>query len=451
MFINPDKTALILLGASRFPNYDGQDRKSFSNAHDKIKHYFLKSDFGPCLSKVCDLFDSEYDASKQITEVGNFLGKHMSLEDVFVYIVTHGKFDEETGRFYLMVQTSRDNSDREIRDDTYILFETLLKTTLSSGRPRVYFIVDACYSGKIHPHYGDHVPSHESPTPPTEWYGKSVRGGHATILTANSLEEPGPVDGKDNERPPLFTRCLLEILENGIERGFSDGLSLRALEYAINECYHEKLPELKGPDFLKDTTRAQVSDRDLLGPDSEERLLDIPVFLNNDLSNVRKLFREARREKIERKMVAVKNSKLRTKNEQLHEEKSKLTTENKQLQEEKSELTAENKQLQEEKSKLTAENKQLQEEKSKLTARSQVLKESSEDLKEEIRAADKCSAELTAQTKQNEFLKHTNRRLFWLVCLLAVLSFAVCVLALSYEPAFWELLVSWININVTAE
>ena len=439
MLIDPSKTALILLGASRFDYYDdNQNRKSFASAHDRIKNYFLQSDLGPYLSDemVCDLFDDEADASEQIDKIGEFLVKHQSsLEDVFVYIVTHGKSQKETGRFYLMVKTSRDTSDREIRDDKYILFETLVKAILASGRPRVYFIIDACYSGDIHVHQGDHVLSHESSTPPTGWNGKSACGGYAAILTSNSSKEPGPVEGKDEEQPPRFTRRLLEVLEKkGMKHGFSYGLSLNALSYAINECYREKLPNSTEPEFLEQTSQAQVSDRDLHGPGNEALVSSTPVFPNNDQSNVRKLVREASRDRIAKKMVEVEFLELKTKYEQLQEQNSVLTTENKQIKENNSVLTIENEQLQENNSVLTTENEQLQEEKSKVMGKNDLLKERNRGLEEEIRAADKCSAELVAQEKQNAILKH--------ICVATVISLTVCVLVLSAEPEFWKQLAS---------
>ena len=179
MIIDPAKTALILLGASHFPNYSdlGLDRRSFSSAYGKVRKYFLESDFGPYLYErnVLDRFDSEKGASDQIDEVAAFLRNDMSLEDVFFYIVTHGTIHKDV--FHLMVRTSCDNPDSRIRSDTYIDFENLYQVTLGSGSPRVYFIVDACHSGAIHAYHGDQVLSNGPSIGWRGWNGKSGRRG----------------------------------------------------------------------------------------------------------------------------------------------------------------------------------------------------------------------------------------------------------------------------------
>ena len=446
MLIDPDKTALIILGASHFPNYRDQDYASFSSAHRQLREYFLEADYGPRLSedKVRDLFDDDSDASEQINEVEKFICNDLSLEHLFVYIVTHGKLHED--RFYLAVQTTRDYSETQMRGNTYILFEDLYNSIVHAGRARAYFIVDACYSGKIHKHHAARVLSYEPSSSPQEWNGESGRGGSATILTAGSLEGPGPVYGRDEERPPLFTRCLLETLKNGVKGGYSYGLSLSTLAYEINECYRRKLPELNGPDFLSET-RTQISERDRYEADGRVRpsnLSDTPVFLNNDPTNVRELFREASRAIAQRRSAEVKNSDLTREKEQLQNENSDLKTERIQLQNENLKLTRRNEELQEKNSELTTEGERLQKEHVDISATNKVLERENMDFKQDFRTATQYDAKLTAQENANERFERINRRLLWVICFVAVLPLLIVALVLSVEPELRNVLISGI-------
>ncbi|MYF98466.1 hypothetical protein F4212_04930 [Candidatus Poribacteria bacterium] len=331
MFLNPTTTCLILLGASSFSNYNDHDRKSFSRAHDAIKQYFLRSHVGLDLlpENVHDLFNSELSATAQIDAAAQFVRNNTMFRDVFVYIVTHGTFFDN--RYLLKVRNSSDKPDGSIRDDTHIGFDALYQEIFGAGSMRLYFIVDACDSGAIHTPHKDQVLLPLAP--PENQFETEGRGASAVFLTANSQSNIGLVYGADDNEFPLFTGCLLETLEGGVQEGFSYGLSFDTLRYIINKHCQERTRDLEVPV----SNIAQVSDRSNRPYSDEEFLLSsFTVFPNNDQANVRfnkvahkvrKSFRDSTRDKNIRKLTEIENNRLKAENKDL-KTANKLLTDN---------------------------------------------------------------------------------------------------------------------------
>lgn len=349
MFLNPSTTGLILIGASHFANYSDHDRQSFSHAYRTLKNYFLQPGEGLYLlaDNVLDLFNSDLSASDQIDTAKNFVIEQNNLQDLFVYIVTHGKVLDYNmisehdltlkTRYMLKVRQSCDRNDAEIREDTHIDFETLYVDLFHTMSMRKYFIVDACDSGAIHLHMSEtalHIDPFVEPAEVFDYHDHQSRG--ATILTANNSEKIGLVYGTDKNELPLFTYCLVSILENGVKEGFRHGLSFNALRYFINQCCKKKMGELDVPV----SNLAQVSDRDWDAPGVVYKGVapsDVPIFPNNDaenrkhnyiVSNIRKALHEATGEKSRWEKIKSNNHKLLQEQRKLEDQQEELIRKN---------------------------------------------------------------------------------------------------------------------------
>ena len=208
-------------------------------------------------------------------------------EDVFVYIVSHGKL-VENDKFIITIRNSeeRPNYNGDMITENFIEFESLLERTFGTGCARLYFIVDACYSGAIHSHAALIVNPF---APPYELHSRDGRRA-AALLSANSRQEPDLVLGRDKDKLPLFTECFLDTLRSGVEIGFHGSLSFSDLCHVIYAQCERKIDEREKsePQFAKALVNIpDVSDR--IGPysaDVQLSLSRIPIFPNNNPANV---------------------------------------------------------------------------------------------------------------------------------------------------------------------
>jgi hypothetical protein len=149
----PGSTLLVTLGASKFPRIKLKSSTAFDRAATSVYLYFASSiGFGLPVENCFLFFDSPYDPNtldEQITILVRTRMQQLEFartpaENLVVYYVGHGSFDEQK-RYYLALQSTR----QENQSVSSLRVETLM-TTLNyvAGNIRKYVIIDACFAGE---------------------------------------------------------------------------------------------------------------------------------------------------------------------------------------------------------------------------------------------------------------------------------------------------------------
>ena len=279
MFPDPEKTALVVLGASAFPNIPKMDREVFLSAKESIVKYFCDPLKGLGLrdSHIFDRFNVENNKNSIILEMNDFL-RDKSPDDVFIYICSHGH--HRGGYLQICLRTS------EVDDiDTYLDFEDFIENLEGEAKCRIYCIIDCCCSGAIH----EHSPQKTPQTPPEETSYRPTKG--ITILTSNNRETKGTVTADDSLpgiNTPLFTHILLQILNEGAETLPGYGIAFEHICQCIRERIPELIRDLKLTSEKQDKTHIpDFSDRPRNDGRSGRKLSQVCVFQNNSFSNIR--------------------------------------------------------------------------------------------------------------------------------------------------------------------
>ena len=276
MILNPSTTGLLIIGASSFrDNSEEAGRQSLLCASRRVQEYFLDPHLGLGISKdnTLNLFNSEIAASQQSTRAFSYFIEREEIMDIFVYIIGHGTPAPETNSFLLRVWDSDDLEIYSVNGSSYLHFISLYDKLFSTGK-RLFFIVNACHSGIIH----SEVEKYESEK--TQEFGMNS-DRRVVIMTSNSSEKIGPVDGKDKHELPHFEDGIFAVLTRGDEQLYDEGLSLQALSAEVNVVLRKK--EKPGKRAFK-VNKCQVSDyhhSNELGP-----LSDVPVFPNCNRDNL---------------------------------------------------------------------------------------------------------------------------------------------------------------------
>ena len=463
--ISPSKTALILLGASKFPNFyklddpdpknrKPRDRKSFHSSHKAVKRYFKEHAQDLVLDPVNDilnLFDEGLDSEVQMSLMSEFLcpGGKPKYSDVFVYIVTHGEHlhnaraSENEFRlkadYYLMIRDSLDLVHHPGRHATYINFEGLFNLVYNNAGGRVYFIVDACHSGIIHLNEDGSRPPFYPFGQPTEVCNSPGHRG-AAILTANSTLEIGEVLASDSDELTLFTYAFLLALKEGVENGYSFGLSFDLLRYEINRIVYErkeivrKRIEGNRSDIFN---IAQVRDRYLTV--GAMRLSDIPVFPNKNAKNTVPTI--CRGDFFERL----------SKTKKVEEERNRLEEENLQL----------HNNVEEQRKRIEGQKKWIERRQNKISDQQREIEGQQRKIKEQQRRINMQETKIGKQKKTIQSVWRRRRdlqedrsnfndriaRSRWFIGLAAVLPLAAVALLLAFGPAGWAMAIGEILVS----
>ena len=251
MFLNPETTGLIVLGASEYEREQSHTRQVYLEAKESIIEYFQNTAYGLGLDSksVADLFNLNEPVQSIAGKVTAFIGG-TRLEDLFIYICTHGFHDDnervlyeegspEPPHLYLLLSQSRTTNVRSCLD-----FEALVTVIRRSFTGRAYYILDCCCSGVVHEAGPYQRPDGDEP--PRQIAGVKTfpppETGEA-FLTANNRLNPGEVVARDDLAEilstPLFTHALLAVLRNGARDPASPFLSIEQLCRDIGE----RLPE----------------------------------------------------------------------------------------------------------------------------------------------------------------------------------------------------------------
>jgi hypothetical protein len=280
MFFDPANTGLVILGASQFQE-DPHDnnRAVFRKAYEEVLKFFANGRLGPGLSSrnVFDGFDQDLDKDELIGRLERFIEKKR-FDDLFVYICSHGLKD---GAFFgiQLVQTDTKNP------DTYIRFSRLRDQITAITKARVYFIIDACFSGLAHEKIDLPKISPEALQYVTGIRGDMLPDGGVCVLTSNSPEYVGRTiadDGRSDIFLPLFTHELLEVLKKGAVGQSEYGLSIDHLRTLLDARIEKKL--LENGDWEEGKPRADTpffSDIPRLEPGKVGLLSRLFLFQNN--------------------------------------------------------------------------------------------------------------------------------------------------------------------------
>ncbi len=232
---DPQKTLVILLGASAWPqqretlrhNYP-DDNNPFKRSVAGMQSYFLDYLRIP-KDHLKNLFDVKENANSLFTQIDEFLETHKSTtNDVFIYYVGHGTLlDKELS---LAIPAAKDND--------YDLPMQKLWRGLGKIVPqaRCYFLLDACYSGKI-----------------TQLPAKSPMGPKSAVLFCSSPpEKPSFVrQNGEQQNVTVFTEALLKTLrgENPQLKISPVTWSFRDIESPVKQFIKNHYPDVAEPQF----------------------------------------------------------------------------------------------------------------------------------------------------------------------------------------------------------
>ncbi|WP_321947833.1 caspase family protein [Paraburkholderia sp. J10-1] len=260
-FQMPTRTAVILLGASHFPNHeDLGETASFYTSKEAIRRYLvdtLRAD------PILDLFDSPEPPSTILVRISSFIESDLrasfgslASNNLFVYYVGHGYPARGDPDEYFLALAS---TTRKHPDFTALDFRSLARILRSDASTmRKFIILDSCYAGSALGHMG----SGETP--------QSVLSARASaLLRAGEVQDSStPTKGtalycaadRDAEAlaPPgeqytMFSGAILHALSAGRDRQGRflslDDVHQTAWEY-ISERYGKQgiRPALHAPD-----------------------------------------------------------------------------------------------------------------------------------------------------------------------------------------------------------
>lgn len=147
MAINSANTALILLGASEFPESDCFSGSSaFTTARDRVKTYFMGTAGLRRPGQILDLFDTDLDPGAIHRKLEGYLHDlPADISDVFFFYVGHGGYDTNSG-FLFTIRQSRDAQ----LGVSSITARSLGKTFANLARDkRIYLLLDCCFAAEV--------------------------------------------------------------------------------------------------------------------------------------------------------------------------------------------------------------------------------------------------------------------------------------------------------------
>lgn len=232
---SPQSTLVVLLGASEWPSWPDLNQelseKELGNANTfkasakGVKDYFLAQEgFNLPEENLLDLFNKEYDMGQQISEIGSFLEKQISvLKDtnipktsLIIYYVGHGGLYSED--LYLAIRASQKN----MISSTSLSPKNLAEVIQNKSRQlRCYLIIDCCYAGAVE----------------KDFKQVSINGG--VSLLGSSARNKTSQANQDN-RYTMFSGALLEVLQKGNKARPEKWFSLRELNNEVTRVIRHK-------------------------------------------------------------------------------------------------------------------------------------------------------------------------------------------------------------------
>jgi Caspase domain len=186
------RLAVVLLGASRWPEWPELNNTAFTVSYTQFREY-MRGDLQIPAPDVLDLFDSPLDPDAMVKAIQEFLAgaAGRAVTDLIVYYVGHGGSLTADEYGLLTACASRDRPSSVFR--VSYLDNAIQKANVQT---RVHLILDACYSA----------------TAATE-FTRPLRSSGLAMLASTSRADKAyaPAD-----QPTPFTRTLLAVLRRGV-------------------------------------------------------------------------------------------------------------------------------------------------------------------------------------------------------------------------------------------
>lgn len=209
---SPNSTLLLILGAKDFPRSDLSSSEAFFNAAASISTYFLSdAGFQMPLENFFTFFDSSYDPSTLDDQITTSIQRRMlqlkaagtPAEDLVVYYVGHGSFDEHH-KYYLALKSTR----KENQSISSLRVNSMMITLNNIGRDlRKYIIIDACFAAEAAAYTQSRI---------DEAVGRQLRllpQRGVAFLCSSSKHVASKYH--DDESNTFFTEALTEVLWDG--------------------------------------------------------------------------------------------------------------------------------------------------------------------------------------------------------------------------------------------
>jgi TPR repeat protein len=137
---------IVILGASEFPYMSDPtlNNAAFARSAGLAKSLFSPPNTAFARTEILDLFDSKMPPLDMLDAIERHIDAHPGMHDLLIYYCGHGSFNQDN-TYFLLLRTTR--AGREMMTGFEPRTFKQLRTRLLDRR--VYFVVDACFSGNF--------------------------------------------------------------------------------------------------------------------------------------------------------------------------------------------------------------------------------------------------------------------------------------------------------------
>lgn len=136
------KLGIVVFGASRYDCHSHLDNPRFLASAQQFKKITTdRQIFADCQTETLDLYDQALSLSESLDKIIDFISKDH--DDIIVFYCGHGDVGIRDGDYRVFLRSSN----RERRHSLLNIVVLINDVKRLAQRKRVYFILDACYSG----------------------------------------------------------------------------------------------------------------------------------------------------------------------------------------------------------------------------------------------------------------------------------------------------------------
>jgi uncharacterized RDD family membrane protein YckC len=139
---------IVILGASEFPymNDASLNNPALARSAQLAETLFSPPNTAFARTAILNLFDSDKSPVEVLDAIERHIDAHSDMRDLLIYYCGHGSFHEDN-TYFLLLRTTR----KDFAMTTGFAPRALCKDLLEKrhGNKRVYFVVDACFSGAV--------------------------------------------------------------------------------------------------------------------------------------------------------------------------------------------------------------------------------------------------------------------------------------------------------------
>ena len=204
------KLGVVVFGASTYDNHRNLNNPRFANS---IKA-FKKAIADPNITRgreteILDLYNKPLLPNDVATQIADFVGR--DYEDFIVYYCGHGDVGRREGDYRVLLR----QSNRNRRHSTLLHIAGLIHDVQGAlERKRVYFVLDACYSGSAISEM-ETMDAGGAENLIDRSLTEAVESGNGTAVLAAS-GRLAVAYAKQEDKLTLFAGALVRCLENGI-------------------------------------------------------------------------------------------------------------------------------------------------------------------------------------------------------------------------------------------